>query len=93
MGPPPQLDENMENTSKMDDDWGYPYDSGNLHIFIDLPIFLPVLKKKTTWKQGDFRGAHGWIMICCEWIIRWIGLREKKTGNHQFSHPMQKGFL
>ena len=23
-----------KSQSKMDDDWGYPYDSGNLHIYI-----------------------------------------------------------
>jgi len=22
----------IENPTQMDDDWGYPYDSGNLHI-------------------------------------------------------------
>ena len=29
----------MENPMKMDDDWGYPYDLGNLHM--GYPVELP----------------------------------------------------
>ena len=33
--------ENQENPTKMDDNWGYPYDSGNLHLSWILQRVIP----------------------------------------------------
>ena len=44
-----------EYPTKMDDDWGYPYDSGNPHIY-HKPTFIQPLRK--TLSEDIWRGPR-----------------------------------
>ena len=33
-----------ENPTKMDDDWGYPYDLGNLHMRVSIVTWIPQVR-------------------------------------------------
>ena len=48
----------MENRIEMDDDWGYPYDLGNLQIFADRTHNLAFLSFMNYLLSYDF-----WIII------------------------------
>ena len=45
-----------ENPTKMDDDWGYPYDLGNLHISIS---HVPSMVRLWQGKRGCLRHSIG----------------------------------
>ena len=50
---------------KMDDDWGYPYDSGNLHFFCLLPIWEWFSQIHPPSVQAHAsRGCRCWCWCC-----------------------------
>ena len=48
----------MENPIQMDDDWGYPFDSGNLHMFIKVCKGLFNPQKFGIWGPNNYADIH-----------------------------------